>query len=355
MRIEQFRVYRYSLPLREPLLLRGNAHTRRDGLLVEVVTETGSSGWGEIAPLPGFSRESLEEAERQVCALRPNLIGLDLDACSGEAEIPMPNGLAPAPSVRFGIGLVLSEAEHAANARSHSPEAAHGIVAVNALLTVGGAAAARGLVDAGYRSIKVKVGRASVREDVCTVREVIEAAGEDARVRLDANRSWSFEDAVAFVTGLQDLPYEYIEEPLTEAGQLREFVAQTGARVALDESLAGIPPDALGDHRFAAAVVLKPTILGGLPITAAYAKQAQACGMKPVISAAYESGVGIRAMALLALHTGLAGTPMGLDTYRRLVEDVWTPPLNLESGGFGVADLLDDDRCIRRALLREIL
>lgn len=349
MRIERLRVYRYSLLLRDPLVLKGSALTRRDGLLVEVVTEVGASGWGEIAPLPGFSRESLAEAEQKVLALRQVLAGQDVNFAARELA-----GNAGLPSVQFGLGLALSEARREVEGVPPEAGAAQGFVSVNALLISGDAAAARTLAEAGYRAIKLKVGRAAIEADIRMVREVMEAVGKEVRVRLDANRSWTFEDALEFVSGVGDLPYEYIEEPLADAGRLQEFVELTGAPVALDESLAGISPGGLAGHSYAAAVVLKPTLLGSLSMTAEYGRQALALGMKPVISAAYESGVGIRAMARLASTPDFAGIAVGLDTYRQLAEDVWEPPLVLKDGGFSVADLLHERRRIRRELLSEV-
>jgi hypothetical protein len=76
--------------------------------------------------------------------------------------------------------------------------------------------------------------------------------------------------------------------------------------------------------------------------------------MKPVISAAFESGIGIRAMALLASEMGLVDTAMGLDTYRWLAEDVLEPRIRLERGGFSVSDLMDERRHVRLELLSEV-
>ena len=34
----------------------------REGVLIRLESENGRVGWGEVAPLPGFSQETLEEA-----------------------------------------------------------------------------------------------------------------------------------------------------------------------------------------------------------------------------------------------------------------------------------------------------
>ena len=48
-------------------------------------------------------------------------------------------------------------------------------------------------------------------------------------------------------------------------------------------------------------------------------------GVTPVISSAYESGVGMAAVALAAV--GDRPVPAGLDTYRTMAEDVLETPL----------------------------
>ena len=52
----QLAFYRYSLPFRQPLMFKGQRLTNREGLLVSI-----NGQWGEIAPLPGFSTETLAE------------------------------------------------------------------------------------------------------------------------------------------------------------------------------------------------------------------------------------------------------------------------------------------------------
>ena len=51
-------LYRYQLPFTQPLTFHGKVEVAREGLLVRI-----DKGWGEIAPLPGFSRETLAEAQ----------------------------------------------------------------------------------------------------------------------------------------------------------------------------------------------------------------------------------------------------------------------------------------------------
>ena len=53
-------LYRYQLPLSQPIQFHEQQLTVREGLLLKW-----GSSWGEIAPLPGFSRETLAEAQAE--------------------------------------------------------------------------------------------------------------------------------------------------------------------------------------------------------------------------------------------------------------------------------------------------
>jgi o-succinylbenzoate synthase len=134
---------------------------------------------------------------------------------------------------------------------------------------------------------------------------------------------------VRFVRRTAGLGFEYVEEPLANPARLSTFVRNCDVPVALDETLAGMQPEALEEHEYARAVVLKPTLIGGLSRTLRFADVASRLGMKTVISSAYETGVGTAALVALAAGVGDEEVAAGLDTYRWLAGDVLRPRLDL--------------------------
>ncbi len=336
VRLAGFKVYRYKLPFSGPLVLKGMTLHHREGFILELSDETGNEGWGEVSPLPGFSRESLDEAGGQLEALCRETAGREMTAGFVRSE----GGLAREldrldlyPSVRFGFELAVCNLYAAATGTvlpdllSDHPS---DTVALNGLLsgtpeTV--LADARRMQEAGYRTVKLKVGGRPVEEDVALVRELNEAFGDDIKLRLDANRGWSSEEAGAFACGVEWIPLEYVEEPLADPAGLPLYVRDHGVPVALDETLIGMPPEGLADHGYATAIVLKPTLLGGISRTLRLARRAREIGIEPVVSSAFETGIGT--LGLLALAAGAGGAAAGLDTYRRLAEDGIQPPLAL--------------------------
>lgn len=261
--------------------------------------------------MPGFSQETMEEA---FGALMVPL------RAEGPAGIP--------PSVRFGLESARLGLEAARLGKS-LPAALSPIASdrlpLNALIgPADPEERADELREAGYVAVKIKVG-GSPEAAAERVHRMAGALGAGVALRLDANRSWSYPEAVRFVRGLGALTMEYLEEPLSNPGEMERLAGETGAPLALDETLVGARPDVLDRYPFVRAIVLKPTLLGGALETTVWMREALRRGMTPVISAAYESGVGMLTLAALGLVNPAGPVAAGLDTHRRLGADVLKP------------------------------
>ena len=353
MKLVRFDLYRYSLPFSQPLKLEGTTLYRREGLLLRLAGDDGSEGWGETAPLPGFSMESLVEAASQLRRLAGSM--MNSEATDDWVD---PYGAfarefdSAAPSVRFGFELAVWNLHGTSTGRT-LPELVkptpRAVVPVNGLLSGSPMEVleeARRMREAGYLSIKLKVGARTIAEDTALVRALGEELGTDISLRLDANRAWGYEEAAEFVRGTAGVRFEYVEEPLADPTRLPGLVREFGVPVALDESLVGMEPEALEEHRYARAFVLKPTLLGGISRTLRVAESALHLGVTPVVSSAYESGVGTAALVALAAGFGDRPVPAGLDTYRALAGDVLQTPLDLPAPSVGVRETADASRKI---------
>ncbi len=72
----------------------------------------------------------------------------------------------------------------------------------------------RGFLAAGYRSVKMKVGRENPEEDVERVATVRKTIGNAVGLLLDANQKWSAGEAVQRVRMLERFHPNWIEEPI---------------------------------------------------------------------------------------------------------------------------------------------
>jgi O-succinylbenzoate synthase len=390
MRLTRATVYRYRLPLARPVNLGPQTIAHRDGALLEAtVRRRGATavGWGEIAPLPGFSTCSLHDAlaaaEHWALAsvghdvVKPNAVAESNTASESNTvakpdavsktvtlqHVRFPNMLPPdlPGPVRFGIeSALLNAAAHATGASLPSVlgDAPRASVSLNALLDTQGDALQQGLARvraAGFQTVKLKVGRASVADDVARVRAVIDGLGGAASLRLDANRAWSFDDAARFASSIPTASLQYLEEPLADPSRLAAWHAATGCPIALDETAREMDPAALFDaYPFACAVVVKPTLIG-VRATRSWAEHAAQHNATVVLSSAYESGVGMRMVLALAATLTPRDVPAGLGTYRRLEGDVLAARLPISGGFVDLNAVFDEPSPVDTRCLDEVI
>jgi o-succinylbenzoate synthase len=286
--------------LRWPIAGHGAARGRseRAAVILEVRSDRGIIGLGEAAPLPGMSRDTLDDAARAIAAFigRAPFEVADRDAAFGHAA-----GVA-SPAARFAIETALLDA--LARERSVTlaallrPPGVPAVQAVALAAVVDDADAARRAYADGIRCFKVKVG---ADDDAARV-HAISAAVPAATLRIDANRAWPRDQLAARVAAFAYPGIAYIEEPCRETHLVLD--GRAGGRFALDESLGELTPDELDAalrRPSLAALVLKPTLLGGMSAVLALVARVRNAGVAPVLSHGLEGPIGTAACAELAL------------------------------------------------------
>ncbi|MCY4158242.1 MAG: o-succinylbenzoate synthase [Bacteroidetes bacterium] len=316
--IDSIRLYRYCLPLVTPIAWQDKFHSYREGLLL-CLKRSEKEGWGEIAPLPGFSRESLMDAEIQGVWLVRLLRNREIDLFKSSI-------LLAHPSVQFGFESAWYDLGPEDRSKSKSK-----------LLPV----ACCKLLDSkdykqnkpinfkdnhGSKAVKIKVGKQSLGHDLAFIHEVYEN-NPGLEIRIDANRRWSLKTAKEFLYSTRSLSLGYIEEPLRDKTELKTFTSSSHIPLALDETLR--EPDAALYKQLADIYVLKPTLSGGITKTATEIQQAETDHTRCIISSSYESGIGM--LKLLELARTIPDEIHGLDTYQVFERDVFKKQLPLHS------------------------
>ena len=319
------KLYRYRVPFTEAVSLGDQWHTHREGLLIRQSLPGVCDGWGEVAPLPGFSRETLPAV---------------IDGLLGAAYL---TGSAVPPSVTFGMDTAQAQWRMAATGDG---ALRRNTVRICALLTGPPdtvLARAAQAAATGYEAVKLKVGHRGLQSDLELARAVRQVIGPEVEFRLDANRAWGFPEAQAFATGIRDLGVAFVEEPMADPRLLPQ--AARLMPVALDESLTALSLGSLGNHAYAVAIVIKPALLGGIAAAVSWAEQAVHLGMMPVISAAYETGAGMLGLLYTAGQVSVEAAA-GLDTYRLIQRDVLVSRLALAEPRVAIPALPLPDRDI---------
>ncbi|MEO3825115.1 mandelate racemase/muconate lactonizing enzyme family protein [Actinomadura sp. B10D3] len=94
--------------------------------------------------------------------------------------------------------------------------------------------------DAGYRAVKIKVGRPALAEDVERVAAVREAIGPEVALMVDANQRWDLHRARTALRALEPFDLFWIEEPLPadDLAAHVELRRSIGTPVAVGENVA---------------------------------------------------------------------------------------------------------------------
>ena len=336
----RWELYKYSLPLKNPLKVLGGTLKLRKGLILRLYDQTGNFGEGEISPMPLMHVESLSHAENQ---LKKFLSKSFLQNPDFFKSLP--------PSVRFGFEMawrklfkkfdleekITPRAEATIKGESAENKIVSKQIPVNALVTGSGddlRYQCEQIKIDGFRAVKIKVGQFKVDEDLKRLEIAKKIFGNQIALRVDANRGWEFKQATEFAMGIRDFNVEYCEEPLRNFKQLEKLHEHTGMRVALDETLWSNPDPIEIPNSAVSALILKPGILGGWAKTLLWINHAEKHKLQAVISSNMESGIGLNWIAFTCLCLLSKKTPAGLDTAKFFQNDLGDPPFSISNGNY---------------------
>jgi o-succinylbenzoate synthase len=348
MKITRVRWAPYRIPFRTPYVTSRGASTHRAGLMLELATESGATGWGEAAPDPALGITGASLAEK-LAGFAEHLLGADLEEVAVSVA-PDEGAFDPAePAIACAIDVAtlgaLASAAGVSVAALLKPSPL-GSVPVNALITTADASVAQTEAAIAHRSgfgaVKLKVAVLhsldAERERVAAVREAI---GADVKLRLDPNGAWTEAQAVAALRAFERFDIEYVEQPIApgDIAALARIQAAVEVAVAADEDVL----DLAAAERLIAAdavqvLVLKPQRLGGLRPAVEIAQTAEATGLRCVVTTSIEAGIGAAACLQLAAAVG-GGQAHGLATLDMLGDTlILKPGLPIEDGRIRLPD-----------------
>ena len=329
MIIKQVNIIPYSLPFRQSWQTNRTNLSARIGWLVKMTDEANRYGYGDCAPLAEAGTEEDHIAYQQLLSQQSSLIGQSISCVL--QQLPHQT---PTPAARCAIETalldLLSQAEQQPLRQYLNPNAL-GSIRVNSMLgplATNILPLAQKAIQQGFNTLKIKIGMLAVQEDIRLLRQLIEQLPEHIQYRLDANGSWSYQDAELFIQSLAGLNIESIEEPLQQANliQLRHLQDKTHIALALDESINKFDLKTLLNAQAVKRLILKPTEQGGLLPSIAFTKRASEHDTQVIITSSIESAIGIQATAQLAAALSDTSSTHGLATSEWLVNNVATPP-----------------------------
>ena len=348
MKIIDIRWHNYRLPFLHRFSTAHGVMDAREGIIVQVTTNSEISGIGEIAPLPAFAGGSLADA----CSFLPILAGRLRNQTLHEALdlLAVEQVHIKTAATLCGLEIALLDALGKANGCSISTLlspadfAPRSDVQVNAVI---GASAANDAITAalnaqkqGFRCVKLKVGLGlSVHDEIQRISLVRDAIGQSMHLRLDANEAWQLEEAITILS--QCVPYDiqYVEQPLNahNLSELRTLRQAIPIPIAVDEGVHNLESAHLIlDCEVADILVIKPQLAGGLRIGQQMIQAASERGVGSVITSTIEAGIGLAAELHLAAVSPNVTLECGLATLPLLVDDLLAKELLVRNGSMSV-------------------
>lgn len=254
-----------------PMAVTFRGVTTREALLID-----GPAGWGEFSPFTEYGAE--ESAAWLRAGIEAAFTGLP--EAHGEVEV---NGTIPAVLDVADVEPVLARYP-------------------------------------GVTTFKIKVAEKgqSLDDDLRRV-NAVRRLRPDAKLRVDANRGWSVDEAVEAAEKLGEL--EYIEQPCATVEELAEVRKRTTTAIAADESIRrAADPYRVAELGAADVAVCKVAPLGGVDRLVRIARD---LALDVTVASALDTAVGMDAGLVAAKLTGSRAA--GLATQRLFVEDVAEP------------------------------
>lgn len=301
MKIEAILVRHLRLPLVRPYRLSYRTFDEFEPYLVTLTSDDGALGFADGHISPGSSEETREGGWAFLREVAPTLLGLSPAEAAARLSARMGESKVAATALCAAIEHLAASPLLTVERDCRLPL----LAPINATANDEIAAEIAALLEAGYRSFKIKVGK-DVEADLARVRAIQRAAAGRASLRIDANRAYSVDDGKAFAARLDPDHVELFEQPCAaEDWDGNEAVARVSTvPLMLDE-----PICALADIERAARIPgvgfckLKLKRFGSLQALERGLTRVRELGMEPVLGDGLGSDVHAWLEACVAART----------------------------------------------------
>jgi o-succinylbenzoate synthase len=259
-------------------------------------------GWGEAAPEPTITGETMRTAWVILERLKPHVLGKDALRME-DLLFDLNRAVLGQPSAKAAIDLALHDAlAKTANLplnallgrRMTELETTQTVGLENVDETVRQASALR---KDGVTRVKIKIG-GKPRDDVERIRAIRDRLGNEFDLTVDANQGYSVRQAISTLKELERYDIDYCEQPVhyRDIDGLAEVRRESPIPIMADESVHS-PLDALEVARLHAADMINIKLMksGGIQAAKKIAAIAEAADMPCMVGCMVETRIGISA------------------------------------------------------------
>lgn len=245
MKITDIKLEKVRIELTAPFRVAFAEINYSENLLIKVSTDEGIDGYGEAAPMPYVTGETIDSVNSVVRLLKPGLIGMNpfdiekihelMDSCihgNGSAKCAIDlamydiMGKAMGQPVYKLLGGYSNRVQNDITIGISTPEEM--------------AEEARKHVEQdGFHILKIKAG-ICVEEDIRAMHLIREAVGSSIRLRVDANQGYHASEAVYALKEFKKVGIEAVEQCLPDwdfEGSAYVRSRSEGIQIMLDESI----------------------------------------------------------------------------------------------------------------------
>ncbi len=240
-KIKSVKIYEVKVPLTETFKIATGSRKNYEGIMIEIETEGGISGFGEAVPVPYVLNETVPQVEKFLKDFSKYLSGKnpsDRGKIMRELrKINAPHSGSTAVNTALWdiIGKTAKMPVYSLLGEDGRKIGISGTISIGTEKET--AKSAERLLKAGFKALKMKVGL-NLKEDVKRVK-LVRSLSKKAKIYLDANQGYSAEEAVKFANSVAKFGISFIEQPVNAGDiiSLKKVKENSPVPIMADESV----------------------------------------------------------------------------------------------------------------------
>jgi len=232
-------------PLKTPFVTALRRVEALEDLVVIIECDNGLLGYGEGAPTPQITGETIGSMMATIAFIKPHLLGREVEDFDGLLKA-VHTLIVKNTTAKSALEIALYDLK----AKSYNQPlyamlgGTQRKFTTDITISMGDTqqmiADSLHAVGLGYKTLKIKIGE-NPKKDALRIIALHEALSKDITLRLDANQGWSAEDAVKLLHTLEnkDIFAEFIEQPVPaeDIEGLKYIKERVQTPVLADESI----------------------------------------------------------------------------------------------------------------------
>ncbi|MEN8304223.1 MAG: dipeptide epimerase, partial [Campylobacterota bacterium] len=245
MKITDIRTQTLKAPLKNPFITSLRRVDALEDLVVIVECDDGSVGYGEGAPTPQITGETMGSMIAYIEFIKPHLIGLEIEDFDSLIKI-LHLLILKNTTAKSALEIALYDLKAKASKLPLYRMLGGTKTTFKTDITISMGEIEKMIYDSqdavalGYDTLKIKIGD-NPQKDVERVAAIHDALDKNIKLRLDANQGWSAQESVALLHALekQNIIAEFIEQPVAadDIKGLKHIKERVQTPLLADESI----------------------------------------------------------------------------------------------------------------------